>query len=355
MVIEGRAAEVAAWRLLGLGTRAPLEQRPPRSAFVGREGELAQITAALARSERERAACLLAVVGPAGIGKSRLASEAIAGLGDAATVVTGRCLSYGEGIAYRPLAEIVRQLAEGGELRDALAGDEGAEQVERGILGAIGRSDEPAQPEETFWAVRRLFEAVARERPLVVVIEDVHWAEPTLLDLIDYLVAFSSGAPILLVCLRARSCWSAGRRGRRRSRSASVVALDGARGRGRTDARRRRWATPSARGAAHRRAGGGQPAVPRAARGRRRRGARRCRRRIEAVLAARIDQLEPGERARARARLRRGPQLPPRRGRRAARTDALGAPLDRAGAQPAHPPRPRPSTPARTPSASPTR
>ena len=226
VVIEGRTAEVAAWRLLGLGTRAPLEQRPPRSAFVGREGELAQITAALARSERERAACLLAVVGPAGIGKSRLASEAIAGLGDAATVVTGRCLSYGEGIAYRPLTEIVRQLAEGGELRDVLAGDEGAEQVERGILGAIGRSDEPAQPEETFWAVRRLFEAAARDRPLVVVIDDVHWAAPALLDLIDYLVAFSSDASILLVCLgraellERRPGWATPQR------SASVVGLD---------------------------------------------------------------------------------------------------------------------------------
>jgi DNA-binding SARP family transcriptional activator len=226
VAIEGRAAEVAAWRLLGFGTRAPLEQRPPGGVFVGRHPEQAQISAALARTERERAARLLAVVGPAGIGKSRLASEAIAGLGPAATVVTSRCLSYGEGIAYRPLAEIVRQLTEGGDLRDLLAGEEGAEQVERGILGAIGRSDEPAHPEETFWAVRRLFESAARERPLVAVIDDIHWAAPALLDLIDYVVAFSSGAPILLVCLgrpevlERRPGWAAPQR------SASVLGLD---------------------------------------------------------------------------------------------------------------------------------
>jgi tetratricopeptide (TPR) repeat protein len=115
--------------------------------------------------------------------------------------LVGRCRSYGEGVTYRPLAEMVRQLG-GSDPRERvaelLAEDE---DVARLVLGAIGLSGAAAQPEETFWAVRTLFERVARERPLVAVVDDVHWAEATLLDLLEYLVAFSSGYPILLVCL----------------------------------------------------------------------------------------------------------------------------------------------------------
>ena len=217
--VDAQPAAEGAWRLLGLGTPAPLELRPPDSAFVGRAAELAQVADALARAQQERGARLVIVTGPAGIGKSRLAREAVAAAGADATIVTGRCVSYGEGIAYRALAEIVDQLGD----RGALLGDE---LVERRILAAIGRSDEATQAEETAWAVRRLFEAVARERPLVVVVDDVHWAEPALLDLLDYVVAFSSGSPILLVCLgrpellAERPAWAAPQR------SASVLALD---------------------------------------------------------------------------------------------------------------------------------
>ena len=78
---------------------------------------------------------------------------------------------------------------------------DGDESVARLVLGAIGLSDAAVQAEETSWALRRLLERVAQERPLVVVVEDVHWAEPTLLDFLEYLVAFSSGQPILLVCI----------------------------------------------------------------------------------------------------------------------------------------------------------
>ena len=129
-------------------------------------------------------------------------------------MLAGRCLAYGEGTAYRALADIVRGL--GGDPRarveELLAGDE---QAMRGILGAIGLSDEPAQAEETAWALRRLLERLARERPLVVAVEDIHWAQPALLDLLDHVVALSSGAPILLVCLtrpellETRPAWAA--------------------------------------------------------------------------------------------------------------------------------------------------
>jgi DNA-binding SARP family transcriptional activator/tetratricopeptide (TPR) repeat protein len=209
-----------AWRLEALGEPAPLEVRPPTTAFVGRERELAQLRDALAAARRERAVRLLAVVGPPGIGKSRLAHEASAELD--ALVVSGRCLSYGEGLAYRPLAEIVGQL----DVEDLLAGDEQADVIRGRLLAATGQSDEPGKAEETAWAVRRLFEAAARERPLVVILDDAHWAEPALLDLVDYLIAFSSGAAILLVCLgrpellERRPSWAAPQR------SAAVLGLD---------------------------------------------------------------------------------------------------------------------------------
>jgi tetratricopeptide (TPR) repeat protein len=166
------------------------------------------------------------ILGPAGIGKSRLALELVSELGNEAAVAVGRCLSYGEGVAYRPLAEIVRRL--GGSdprqwLDEILEEDE---QAARLVLSAIGLSDRAAKAEEIFWAVRRLFERVARERPLVIFVEDVHWAEPALLDLLEYLVAFSSGHPILLVCLarpefvEMRAAWAGALPGR------SLLVLD---------------------------------------------------------------------------------------------------------------------------------
>ena len=130
----------------------------------------------------------MTVVGPAGIGKSRLAHELIGAIGADATVLVGACPSYGDGVTYRPLAEIVTQLG-GRERVTALLDADFA----RMVLAAVGLDDGAAQAEETFWAVRRMLEAVAAERPLVVVVEDIHWAEPTLLDLLEYLVVFSTG------------------------------------------------------------------------------------------------------------------------------------------------------------------
>ena len=144
---------------------------------------------------------MVTIAAPPGIGKSRLAGEFLAGLADTATVLVGRCLAYGEGTTFRALADIVRGL--GGDdprqrVEELLDGDE---QAVRGILGAIGRSEEPARAEETAWALRRLLERLSRERPLVVAVEDIHWAEPPMLELLDHVVTLSAGAPILLVCL----------------------------------------------------------------------------------------------------------------------------------------------------------
>jgi DNA-binding SARP family transcriptional activator len=168
---------------------------PAATPLVGRERELREALEWLARSSDESSCRLLTVLGPPGIGKSRLARELFDRARDSATVLVGRCLAYGEGITYRPLAEIVRQI--GPERVEALVGADPA----RRIAGAIGAPDASGSSDETFLAVRHLFEALARERPLLVAIEDVHWAEPTLLDLLDHVAALSTGAPILLVCL----------------------------------------------------------------------------------------------------------------------------------------------------------
>ncbi|MEY2516379.1 MAG: hypothetical protein QOJ89_3737 [bacterium] len=204
----------ATGRLLELRFDEPALLRPSITPFVGRARELDALHAAFARTCEQRACRLVTVAGVPGIGKSRLVREFLVSVGDEAVVLAGRCLAYGEGTTYRALADIVRGLGDDPRRRveQLLAGDQ---QAIRGILSAIGESDEPAQVDETAWALRRLLERVALERPLVVAVEDIHWAQPALLDLLDHLVALSSGSPILLVCLtrpdllETRPAWAA--------------------------------------------------------------------------------------------------------------------------------------------------
>ena len=156
------------------------------------------------------------MVGEPGIGKTRLLGEFASSVAGEARVLTGHCLPYGEGITYWPLAEIVRDLAgdDRSQLAGYLASDERGELVCDLLLGAIGAVERAGSVEETQWAVRRLLEALAREQPLVVVFEDLHWAEPTLLQLVEYLAGCSTGSPILLLAaardelLEQRSAWA---------------------------------------------------------------------------------------------------------------------------------------------------
>jgi predicted ATPase len=135
------------------------------------------------------------VLGAAGVGKSRLVDEALASIGERATVLRGRCLSYGEGITYWPVAEVVRQAAgiahddslpaAQGKLAALLAGQEQAEQIASRIAGLVGLGEAAGGgSHETFWAIRKFFQHVAGRHPLVVAFDDLHWAEPTLLDLV---------------------------------------------------------------------------------------------------------------------------------------------------------------------------
>ena len=173
-----------AWTLVELAEHAPAFERRLDAPLVGRKRELAALRKSLKRAVDASAVRVAVVVGPPGVGKSRLAAE-LAGRAKGVTALFGRCLSYGEGITYWPLREALEQ-ADGGEERDA-------------ILAALEAETPPPAP-EIAWAFRTFCEAAAREQPLVLVFDDVHWAEPTFLELVEHLAGKGEG-PILVVCL----------------------------------------------------------------------------------------------------------------------------------------------------------
>ncbi len=219
LALKGKSSRVRAFRVLGVEPDAPAPAAADRrTPFVGREAELELLQASFERCVEEPASSLVTVVGPPGVGKSRLVHEALARIRSRASVLVGRCPPYGEGITYLPLLDIVRQLAPAGaaELASLVADDEDGERVADLVAGAVGLSPTRAPSEETQWAVRRLFETVARRRPLVVALDDVHWAEPTFLELVEHIVAFAPGTRILVVCLArpelldARPSWASG-------------------------------------------------------------------------------------------------------------------------------------------------
>ncbi len=198
--------------LLNVLANTPSGARRFDSPFVGRVRERAMLETAFGNVVRNRTCHLLTVLGGAGVGKSRLVWEFASGFASDVTVLRGRCLPYGEGITYWPLAEIVRELkrAEGpglGEQHSAtiaarLAGDEKAALIAERVTEAIGFGGAGGGTrEETFWAVRRLFEAIAQAGPLVIVVDDLHWAESTFLDLLEHVADVSRDFPILLVCI----------------------------------------------------------------------------------------------------------------------------------------------------------
>jgi predicted ATPase/class 3 adenylate cyclase len=210
--VKGKAEPLVAYRLLEVLAGTPLVARRLDSPLVARQHELAILEEAFERVEQTRACRLLTVLGSAGVGKSRLTSELVDRVGARAHVVKGRCLPYGEGITFWPIAEIVREAAgiseedTPDEARERIGGllphqGEEAELVVDGIARALGLSVAQAQPGEVFWAIRKLIEALAADRPLIVVLDDIHWAEPTFLDLIEYLGGFSTEAPIMVVAL----------------------------------------------------------------------------------------------------------------------------------------------------------
>jgi class 3 adenylate cyclase/tetratricopeptide (TPR) repeat protein len=212
---KGKAEPVRAWRVLAAIPGVPAISRRFDTPLVGRTEELARLEAAFDRAVSEHACHRFTLLASAGLGKSRLAAELFDRIGERAAVLVGRCLPYGDGITFWPLAEVLRAVGGDEAVATLLADSDDAEIVVERLRGISGRSHSgPTQ--ETFWAVRKVCEALARRRPLVLCFEDLHWAEPTFLDLVEYLTGWVRDAPLLLLCLarpeflEARPAWLSG-------------------------------------------------------------------------------------------------------------------------------------------------
>ena len=181
--LKGKSEPVAAHPLLAVREAA---ERSHTSRFVGREPELKQLVAVWDQALTGLRCELVTVVGDPGVGKSRLVAEALEQID--ARVVRGRCLSYGEGITYWPVIEVVKQLHARPDDGHAAAA----------ISSLLGESETFAGTDEIAWGFRKLLEAQA---PLVVVFDDIQWAEETFLNLLESTALLSTGAPLLLVCM----------------------------------------------------------------------------------------------------------------------------------------------------------
>jgi class 3 adenylate cyclase/tetratricopeptide (TPR) repeat protein len=238
VAVKGKAEPISIWRALEAKSRFGVEvQTGKRSRFVGREDELGLLRSAAARAVRESTMQLVTIVGEPGVGKSRLVHELFSHIDEQAELVSwrqGRCLPYGEGITFWALGEVVK--AEAGILES-----DGAEDAAGKLASALERLiEEPSEREwlegqlaplvgiardlgsvgsreEAFTAWQGFLEAIASVGPLVVVFEDLHWADVALLEFIDHLVEYSTGVPVLVVCtarpelLEKNAGWAGGR------------------------------------------------------------------------------------------------------------------------------------------------
>jgi class 3 adenylate cyclase len=213
LTLKGKSGPVAAYRLAEVLVEAGSPPRRLDTPMVGRAHQLRLLEDVFAGVVRDRTSGLFTLLGTAGVGKSRLCAEFASRVD--ATLVCGRCLSYGEGITYWPVAEVLRQL-----LAEPRLGGEallGSGNQARAIRALLGEPVPAGTAAETALAVRKLLERAAESRPLVVVLDDIHWGEPTFFDLVEQVADLSRGAPILLLCLarpellERRSGWGGGK------------------------------------------------------------------------------------------------------------------------------------------------
>jgi class 3 adenylate cyclase len=216
--LKGKAEPVPAYRLLSV-TADPRNARPDDLPLVGRDRQLVgrdRELAALSTEFRQSATApecrLVTLIGEAGVGKSRLIEEFVKNLGGEAAVLHGRCLSYGDGITFWPLAEVLRQAAgivpddseEDARIKlKSFFGEQLADATSR-IESGMGLSRHSYGKDELFWGVREVFEELAHRGPLVVIFDDIHWAEATFLDLLEDILDASLAVPLLLVCVARR-------------------------------------------------------------------------------------------------------------------------------------------------------
>ena len=198
--LKGKSEPVAAYRLVRVDPVAPGLARHLDAPLIGRRRELHLLEEAFERTVTERGCHLFTLLGAAGVGKSRLVAELLSSVSEEATVLRGRCLPYGEGITFWPLIEALTEV-----------GEPAAAMLERLRGGGVAIAN------ELFWEVRRLLESVAAERPVILHIDDLQWAEPMLFDLLDHVVDLSRGVPMLVLCtarpelLEDRPSWGGGK------------------------------------------------------------------------------------------------------------------------------------------------
>jgi class 3 adenylate cyclase/tetratricopeptide (TPR) repeat protein len=225
--VKGKSASVNAFRLIAVSADTPQVERRFRSPMVARERQLEMLVQALQSAGADRRCHLFTVLGAAGVGKSRLIYEFRRRLPLGINVLQGRCLSYGEGITFWPVTELLREAAAVREdhspeerrakIAALLAGEEHAESISDRLAELLGVGKPSAAPQETFWAVRRLLETLGKRQPLVVIFDDIHWAEPTLLDLVEYVADWTRDSALLVVCtsrlelLDRRQGWGGGK------------------------------------------------------------------------------------------------------------------------------------------------
>jgi class 3 adenylate cyclase/tetratricopeptide (TPR) repeat protein len=191
--LKGKSEPVEAYRLLEVIRDAAPLTRHLETPLVGRERERQRLWRDYEDAVADRTCRLFTLLGPAGIGKSRLVADFLERVGDSAAVLRGRCLPYGDGITYWPLVEILVAI---GVEPDSVIG---------------------SSPPETQLAFRRLVESRAAERPQVVVIDDLQWAEPVFVDLVEHVADLSRDVPIFLLCvartelLDLRPAWGGGK------------------------------------------------------------------------------------------------------------------------------------------------
>ncbi len=207
---KGKGKPLTVYRLRGVKAGVLPRARRLDAPLVGRLEEQELLRTLFATVVRDRVCHLVTILGAAGVGKSRLVGALLDEIGAQAEVLRGTCPSYGEGITFWPVNEVVRQAAgitdadraavARSKIAAAVPGDE-ADLVAGRLAHATGLGGTPADAHDIFWALRRLLEARALERPLVVVFDDVHWGEMTFLDLVEHLPDWSRDAPILLLCM----------------------------------------------------------------------------------------------------------------------------------------------------------
>ena len=220
--IGAHVEPLPSWRLVDM-TAQP--GRAIRSApFVGREVELELLHNTFARAVRDRRAHLATLFGEPGIGKSRLVHEFVEGV-ERATILRGRCLPFGEGVTYWALAEMVKQsagitdndpIAEAFEKLRACCESDAIADLLAAATGLLGASEREHNREELLWAARAWAEEFALMQPLVLVFEDIHWAEEPLLNVIEHLARSVRDAPLLIISvtrpelLELRPSWGGG-------------------------------------------------------------------------------------------------------------------------------------------------